>query len=154
LTITTDAGFVSFNDLSYALTSGSLSVNPGTGEFAANALDFEILSGLIGVDVTSPLLLAVWPDEILAIPTFASDNTAGLGTITSPDPINQPNLRQLTIPLNVPMQIDLGGSFVQANFSGNIVAFATVPEPTTSALGGMGLGWLACLAVRRWRRER
>lgn len=154
LGITTDAGFFSFNDLSYSLASGPLSVNSGTGEFSANSVDFGVLGGLIGVDVISPLLLGFWPDTILAIPNLLSDNTAALGTITSPDPINQPLLRQLSLPLLVPIEIDFGGTVLQASFSGSIVAFATVPEPATGAQFCFGLGSLVCLAVRARRRSR
>jgi hypothetical protein len=146
--VTVDAGFFSFNDLSYGLTSNPLAINPGTGTFAAMGTQFGILSGLLGIDLQSVLLAALLPDSIMALPNTLGLNSAGVGRITSPDPINQPLLRQLSLPIQVPFFINFGEVPLQATLSGNLVATAIVPEPGTWALMGVGLTALL------WRRSR
>jgi hypothetical protein len=138
----------SLNDLSYGLGSNPLAINPGTGTFAANGTQFGILSGLLGVDLQSVLLAAFLPDSIIALPNSMSSNAAGVGTITSPDPVNQPLLRQLSLPIQVAFGINFGEVPMQATLSGTLVATAVVPEPTSWAL--LGCGTIALI----WRGRR
>jgi hypothetical protein len=149
--LTVDAGLFSISDLSYGLASDPLAINPGTGTFAANGTQFGILSGLLGVDLQSVLLAAVLPDSITALPNSLSGNAAGVGTITSPDPINQPLLRQISLPISVAFQMDFGEVPMQATLSGTLVATAIVPEPASWAL--LGCGTIALVWHGRRRRH-
>ncbi|MEQ8667668.1 MAG: PEP-CTERM sorting domain-containing protein, partial [Pirellulales bacterium] len=59
--------------------------------------------------------------------------------------------RQLTMNVDVPTELDLGGFSLTGTYSGVIVAYAIVPEPSTFALAGFGLVALAYTGLCRRR---
>jgi hypothetical protein len=145
---TSDVMFLGFRDVSFDLTSATLGVNSLTGAFAANATNFGIQHSLLGVDTTSTVLV-VLPDQIDAISGVTGGNLAPTGTVTSPDPIGQPNLRRLSLPINVPTVLDLGGEQFNVTLTGSVVAFATVPEPSTMVLAVFGALAMSVTILRR-----
>jgi hypothetical protein len=140
---------VSFTDVEYDIASALLPIT-GTS-FAGNALSMGILDSLIAFDGLSIIIVGQLIPDSLPTPlgSVMGTNTLAGATVTSPDPIGSPLLRQLTIPVNVPLQLDLQGSLVNASTTGSIIAYALVPEPTTALLLGLGLG---ALAVRGGKR--
>jgi hypothetical protein len=146
LSSTSDVMFLGFRDVSFALSSATLGVNSLTGAFAANTANFGIQHTLVGVDLVS-VLLVVTPDQIVAVSGMTGTNQAATGTVTSPDPIGQPNLRKLTLPITAPTILQLGELSIPVTMTGSVVAFATVPEPSTIVLACIGA--IAIAGARR-----
>lgn len=139
-----DAAFVSFYDLVGDLSSAVLPL-AGTS-FPANGISVlgnSLLAedGLIGVN-----------DGIERITLLAGTNTASLGTIV--DAIGPPLLRELVMPINIPVNIyvpSLSPNPLTGTVFGTLVATATVPEPSTGMLCGIGA---VVLGIASWRRRR
>ena len=151
--LTVDAGFVSFLDVEYDLMSGVLALDP-SGNFAGNALTMGVADALVAFDGLSVAIIGQpipdTPPTPLGAPVLGSNTAAG-ASVTAPDPINDPLLRKLTIPVNVPLQLDLQGALVNASATGTIVAYAylVAPEPGTAMLLAFGLGGLALVGRKR-----
>jgi len=66
------------------------------------------------------------------------------GTITSPDPINQPLLRRLSLPISQNITLNLGTTILHGTASGLLVATAIVPEPSSLMIAAIGflLDWM------------
>jgi len=151
--LTVDAGFVSFLDVDYDIMSAPLALD-GSGNFAGNALTMGVADALIAFDGLSVALIGQpipdQPPTPLGAPVLGSNTAAG-ASVTAPDPVGDPLLRKLTIPVNVPLQLDLQGALVNASATGQIVAYAylTAPEPGTVVLLAFGLGGLAIVGRKR-----
>jgi hypothetical protein len=149
--ITADVGFVSFLDTEYDVASALLPIGGG-GTFAGNALTLGVLDALIAFDGLSVIIVGqVIPDSPptpLGTPVLGLNTAAG-ASVTAPDPIGDPLLRKLTIPVSVPLTLTLQGTTLNASAAGQIVAFGYVPEPTTIGLLGLGIAGLAALGRRR-----
>jgi len=145
---TSDVMFLGFRNVSFDLSSAVLGVNSLTGAFAANTANFGIQHTLVGVDLVS-MLLVVMPDQIISMSGMTGVNQAATGSVTSPDPLGQPNLRKLTLPINVPTTMQLGGLTIPTTMTGSIVAFATVPEPSTIVLACVGAVAIAIAGAKR-----
>jgi len=149
--LTVDAGFVSFLEVRYDVLSGVLPID-GSGSFAAHALTIGLADALLafdGLNVT-PLDLPIPDAPPTPVGALLGANAAASAFVTAPDPIGDPLLRRLTIAVNVPFQLDLLGTPLNASASGLLVAYAyLVPEPGTLVLLAFGLAGLAIV-----RRER
>jgi hypothetical protein len=146
-----DIGFVSFLDVSYDFDSAVLPLS-GAGGFAGNAVAMGVEQALIAFDGLVVSLISSQPvaDSPGALfGPFEGLNAATGAAVTTPDPIGNPMLRRLSIPVNLPLSIVLEGVPLTASASGTITAFALVPEPTTLLLVGGGMAGLAALGRRR-----
>lgn len=142
--VTADVGFVSFLDVRYDLLSGLLPID-GSGSFAGDALTIGLADALLAFDGLSVILLgqAIPDTPPTPVGTLLGANAAASAFVTAPDPIGDPLLRKLTIAVNVPLQLDLQGTPLNASASGLLVAYAyLVPEPGTLVLLAFGLAGL------------
>jgi hypothetical protein len=152
---TVDAAFINFTDALLDVFSAPLAIT--SGSFDGTALDMGIDSALVAFDGLSVIVVGqLIPDapDVLIVDAFGLNSEPG-ATITTPDPIGQPDLRQLTLPVDVDLLVDINGVPLDANASGTIVATTTlVPEPGVAAMLGSGGLLLAVLDRRRSRRAR
>ncbi len=147
--ITFDLAFIAFRDVFFDAASAALALDGG-GNFAGGTNNFGIASFVIDVDgLSAPLLGQAIPDianEPLG--SLMSSNNGG-GQVISLGGLS----RQLILNVNVPLQIDLEGTLLNATATGRIVAFATIPEPSTIALTGLAALGLCWAGRRRFRRS-
>lgn len=154
LGLTLDAGYLAFQDVSYDVVSGSLGLggDPNTTQtFDSSALDLGILQATIALDGLSIIIIGQpIPDGFTSLTNALATNTAAGGTIVNLGGDD----RQLTIPVLLPLAYDLGdGIILTLNVTGQIVATATIPEPSTFMMAGVGLVSLGICARRRFRRR-
>jgi hypothetical protein len=149
LVITVDVGFMALRSVFADIESNVVPLGGG-GSFAASSTMFGLESAQLQLDGFTVLGNDV-PDLNEPLDAFLAGNTAGAGSVISPDPIGQPLLRKLTLPVNVPLAIpieDVGA--VNGSITGTVVAFAVVPEPSALALAVIGM---AGLIASSWRRR-
>lgn len=152
LSQTADAGFLSFRNVLFELDSTGLSIGGG-GDFAANTLTFGMQSADLDFDGLF-FLLAQLDDKRETLDPFLGTNTVANGMIDSPDPLNQPLLRRLVLPINMPFAIDASGNALNGSLSGTLVATTTlVPEPGSFMLAALG-GAVLLAGLRHTRRKR
>ena len=140
-----DIGTNSALAASGTLNSGTFNVN-GTGIDAGNPVNLAILNSTFTQQGLGILLEAIFPSFVSTFAVDSSITSAGAGTYTF---TNSTNL-QIKIPFSAPFTTDfVPGSGILANgtMTGQIVANAHVPEPSTLILAA--LGGLALLAWRR-----
>ncbi|REK08450.1 MAG: hypothetical protein DWQ37_20245 [Planctomycetota bacterium] len=126
--LTVDVGFFNFTDLSYDVDSGVLPI--AGGSFAANTTDVGIESVTANVEGLSIIIVGqILPDLQETLGDVSATNEALAATITSPDPIGNPDLRELTFPiqLQVLIEIDPEVPALMGTITGQVVATATVP---------------------------
>lgn len=147
-----DIGTNSALAASGTLNSGTFNVN-GTGINAGNPVNLGILNStfsLQGLYIT--LDYPVFPSLVTPFAIGSGITSAGAGTYTF---TNSTNL-QIKIPYSVPFTTDFvpgSGLFANGTMTGQIVANAHVPEPSTIGLAGLGFVSLIIL-VRRNKRLR
>ena len=128
--LTVDAGFFSFYNTSYEVSSGVL---PITGNrFASNSLTVGIDSSGLGIDGLSVIAIGQpVPDMLTTIADLTAINSAPTGTITDLGGQN----RRLTIPcalnLSIPIDDDPAHN-LHATATGQVVANAVVDLPVTN----------------------
>ena len=61
----------------------------------------------------------------------------------------QPDLRRLTLPVDLDLVVEIGGVLLDASAVGTIVAETTLPEPGVASMLGSGALLLALLDRRR-----
>jgi len=145
---------VAIRNAMYALTSSSLPVD-GLGQFPLNSgLQF----GLDSADVAhrtrnvgglfGSYFLGNLSSGAASLSSQVTSNNATSGLV-----IGSPSWGQLTIPINVPVQISLdadGMYMLNGNLTGSIYAVC-MPEPSTYAMLAIGLAMLGpTLLRRRW----
>jgi hypothetical protein len=148
---TLDAAFINFTEVQYDVFSNVLPITAGTFDGAELEVGFELAT--VEFDGLSTLVGQPIPDATGTpiVDAFGENLPAG-ATITAPDPM-QPDLRQLTVPVDVDLVVDVGGVPLTAGATGTLVAFATVPEPGAASMLASGGALLAALARRRSRRR-
>jgi|GEM_PF-4192444 len=153
LVVVNDAVRFAIRDISYDLSSADIPLV--ANQFAANQTTFGMSDGDAGLRGNATF--GVPSDLGTLVETGISvngANVAALGTITTPDPM-QPNLRKLTLPITIPITLNLFDgwlSTLNGTATGEIVAFAMVPEPSSLVLGGAALA-IGLVAVIRRRRN-
>jgi hypothetical protein len=148
--LTVDAGFFNFTATTYDVVSSALSIS-GTN-FAANTLSMGIDTATLAFDGLSIIFVGqAIPDSNGPLAGVYGTNGAATGSVVAPDPIGDPLLRRLTIPVSLPLVLNLEGTLLNASASGTLVAYAYVPEPGTLLL--LGGGVLALALSRRSPRD-
>ncbi len=122
-------------------------ITDGTGIAAGNPLNTGILDSIYSAQGFSILLDPTFPNSTGPLSLLGANTIDGAtytfnGTGT--------NL-QIRMAVSIPITIDLDGVLLNGTASGQVVANAAVPEPSTLMLGGVGMILLVALA-RRWRK--
>ena len=146
-----DIGTNSALPASATLNSGTFNVN-GTGINTGNPVNLGILDSTFSLQGLGILLAPIFPSLVTSFAIDSGITSAGVGTYTFTSPTNL----QIKIPFSVPFTSDfVPGSGLLANgtMTGQIVANAHVPEPSTIGLAVLGFVSLVTL-VRRRKRSR
>ncbi len=147
--ITLDLARLAFRSVSYDLASDDALLLDGSGAFGGSLTHFGIASALLDVDGLSAAIVGqVVPDMANEPLDGLTDINVAGGVVTALDASHLPYKYQLVYTVNVPVAIDLDGTPVNAQVTGQIVAYA-VPEPSTIALAGFGIVGLVVAAYRR-----
>ncbi|HEY1599939.1 MAG TPA: PEP-CTERM sorting domain-containing protein [Pirellulales bacterium] len=128
------------------------------GSFDATQQNVLVTQGSIAYWISAPALSAtpLFGSSVIAPPTLAAQNgvdSAGnsngqVGSVTTIGGVTT-----ITLPIFADQVVSVSGLPVDVVFTGQIVATATVPEPTTFALAGFGIVGLMLVATRRLRRS-
>lgn len=153
------AVYFQFQNVTYDTSSNPLPATGtvGTGGFVTNNPLNPLMTGINTATLSDQglslfLVGQIVPNELAnlaagSIPLAANTTDAATYTFTSPT-----NLR-INVPILVPISINLSGTFINGVASGQFVANAVVPEPSTFALTGLGVLSVVALARRRRRRR-
>ncbi len=149
--ITADVGYMVLRSVLADIESSVVPLGGG-GSFPSTSTTVGLASAQLQLDGLTVLTTQV-PDINSPLAPFMGANTAAAGSVISPNPVGQPLLRKLTLPVNVPLSIPVEGvGTVTGTMTGTIVAFAMVPEPGTLVLAGVGLAGLLIVGFRRGGR--
>jgi hypothetical protein len=142
--VTLNTGYISFDNISYDLSSV---INAVTGtSFVSNNLTLGILDSRVGFDGISTIAGQVVPDTLAQTgPISGTNSSAPAGSIVHLGGLNY----RITVPINMPVFVNLGGVMLNATATGTLVGFAEIPEPATLALVAAGLVGLAVHGRRR-----
>jgi hypothetical protein len=124
-----------------------------TGSFPtndlSNPLNIGILDSVVSVEGLSVLLFGqIIPNSSVLLGSSVGSDGAGTGTYTFTGPFNL----QLKIPINVPFEMNFGGTIINGTETGQLVANMFVPEPAGLLSAGLGMIAFAML-IRRRRRS-
>jgi hypothetical protein len=127
------------------------------GSFDATQQNVLVTQGSIAYWISAPAISAtpLFGSSVIAPPTLSAQNgvdssgnsNGQVGTVT-----NIGGVTTITLPIFADQVVSVSGLPVDVIFTGQIVATATVPEPTTFALAGVGMVGLMLVANRRLRR--
>lgn len=143
--LTINIGYIAFSNVLYDLDSAVLGVTGGTS-FLTNAIDLGILDSTAAFDSVNSGTSGVGDALGNTGPIAATNTNGAAGTITD---LGAGNYR-ITVPINMPVFVDLQGVQLNATATGTLVGFAFIPEPATVALLGAGV---AAIAIRARRRK-
>jgi len=149
---------IALRDVLYNMASGVLPIGGG-GSVNTTGVAFGTENGSAiayrardGGGTLGPTLTSAIPPGASTLPPLAGVNTAAGGSVINTGGNNY----QLTVPISIPISIpldDTGLLVFKATITGTMVATATVPEPATFAMLGLGMAALAPVAVRRLRKR-
>lgn len=142
---TLNVGYINFDNILYDASSAALAVT-GTS-FLANQLNVGILDSRANFDgISTGLAGQVVADaQGQTGPITALNANAAAGSIVD---LGGGNYR-LTVPISAPVTVALSGVNLNATASGQIVAYAFIPEPGTLVLLGTGISGLLLYGRRR-----
>jgi len=144
--------YLAFRNVNLGIDSGAMPFVGNTFNTAVG-LNFGIASAGLDIDGIGLLIPEnIIPDALNNPIASIAANAHPNGTIADLGGLN----RRITIPINVPLLLNFEGSTLNATLTGQIVANAVVPEPTTLMMAGIGLLTLTFRARRRnwWRATR
>jgi hypothetical protein len=141
-----NTGYVAFSNVQYDLSSAVIGMS-GTS-FLSNSVGLGIVDSTVAFDgIEAPLVGQVVPDTLAQTGPISATNTNGAaGSIV----LVSGNLYRITIPINMPVNVNLQGIILTATATGTLVGFATIiPEPGTLALVAAGILGLAIQGRKR-----
>ena len=141
--ITVNTGYIAFDNVSYDLSSAVTALS-GTS-FLSNAITLGILDSRVGYDSIAAGTTGIGDTLANTGPIAAVNSGAAAGSIVNVGG----NLYRITVPINMPVFINLSGVMLNATATGTLVAFAEIPEPATLGLVAVGLAGLAMHGRRR-----
>ena len=140
-------GYISFDNVSYDVSSV---VTPVVAtSFLSNAVTLGLLDSRIDFDGISVIIAGqvVGDTQGQSGPLSGVNTGAGAGSIVNVGGFNY----RITVPINLPVAISLGGVNLVGTATGSLVGFASIiPEPATAALLAAGI---VALGVRGRRRR-
>jgi hypothetical protein len=145
--INLDLGYFTFRDVSFDIQSGPLALDDG-GAFSGTS-SFGIDSAVLDIDGLSAAIVGQPIPDILSEPM---SGLAGASTLSGAITTLGDLLPVLTLNINTPLLIDVNGVTLNASLTGQIVAYAAVPEPSSVLLAGSAALGLVVVGVRRRRR--
>ena len=141
--ININTGYIAFDNVFYDIGSAALAI-AGTS-FLSNTTTIGILDSRIGYDSIASGTTGIG-DVLAQTGAIAAVNSGGpAGSIV--DMGGQ--IYRLTIPVNMPVFVNLSGIMLNATATGTITAYAFVPEPATLGLVMIGITGLALHGRRR-----
>ena len=150
-----NAAIVSFDNVTYDVGSNAAlaaSNTVGTGSINTTDVNNPFLTGILSSTFTIQGLTLFLTGQLIPNDVTSLNNTQAINSATGATYTftSSTNLN-LIVPVNVPISIDVGGgTYINGNAFGQIVGNASVPEPSTFALAGLGL--LSMVAIVRRRR--
>jgi len=140
-----NTGYIAFSNVTYDVASAAVALS-GTS-FLSNSLSIGVADSLISFDgINTGLAGQVVGDTQGNSGPIAAPNLNGAaGSLVN---VGGANYR-ITVPINLPVFISLGGVNLNTTATGTLVGFATIPEPATIALTALGVGAIAAYARRR-----
>ncbi len=142
--VTLNAGYISFANVQYDVASAVTALS-GTS-FLSSGLNIGIQDSQINFDGINTLVGQVIGDTQVQSGPIAAPNVNGAaGSIVNVGG----TLYRITVPVDLPVFLSLGGVNINATATGTLVGFANIPEPATFALTGLGVAAFAAYARRR-----
>jgi hypothetical protein len=149
-----NAALVSFDNVKYDINSNNLpaSNTVGTGTFVSNSgVNAGLASSTFSIQGLSLFLVGqLLPNDSAALGALVTANNGAGATYNYTSSTNL----QIKVPISIPISIDTGGGvFINGTASGQFVANAAVPEPSTIALAGLGMVSLVAMVRRRRKSQ-
>jgi hypothetical protein len=141
--LTINVGMIAFSNVSYDVASAVTAVT-GTS-FLSNALSVGIADSAVAFDSVNGGTTGLGDSIGNTGPISAVNVNGAAGSIVNLGGGNY----KLTVPINMPVFVDLSGVTLNATATGTLVGFAFIPEPATLVLIGAGVAGLAAYGRKR-----
>jgi hypothetical protein len=138
-----NTGYIAFDNVFYDIGSAALAI-AGTS-FLSNTTTIGILDSRIGYDSIASGTTGIGDVLAQTGPISAVNSGGPAGSIVD----TGGQIYRLTIPVNMPVFVNLSGVMLNATATGTITAYAFVPEPATLGLVMIGITGLALHGRRR-----